>query len=231
MNSYFFQISNNWEDKVEKIIPYLQNPDKPLIIFLSGPTGVGKSSISIELCHFLGIRNNICTDILRILLASKNPILQYFSHECWKQYGKYTEENMINGFRKQSEIVCDGIDFILKDAMRHKKNTVIEGIHLLPSFVLKKQDIFAELRMIFIYIMTDFEFFNNVLLPNRVVSTYRHRKLSDYDEERLLKYRIFNNMWKYELEKYDIEAVFNFFSPENLMTEIFNKIIFELERK
>lgn len=232
MNEYFFTISSNWENRVKQMIPYLRQLDKPIIIFLSGPAGMGKSSVSIELCHLLGIRNYICTDILRIILASKEierPLLQYFSHECWKYYGVYSEDNLVNGFRKQSEIICDSVDLILRDALRHKKNTIIEGIHLLPSLILKRKNIFSDLKMVFIYITADYNYFKDKLLPNRVVSTYRHLSLSDYDEERMSRFKIFQEMWQDELDRFGIKSIANSSSPEMLINKIFNQLISEME--
>jgi len=234
MSDYYFIEPQNWEIKLKRLITYLKNPDKPIVIFVSGPAGIGKSSVSVELCQLLGIRNYICTDTLRILLASQEvekPLLEYFSHECWKYLGEFSKENLIKGFHKQSEFICDGVDWILKDALRHKKNTLIEGIHLLPSIILKRSSVFNDLSMVFVYITSDFQFFKTKLLPNRVVSTYRHRKITDYDEDRLAKFEIFHNMWKDELYKYGIRAIDNSSSPEILVEKIINLLIDEIEGK
>lgn len=232
MSNYFFERSENYESEIQQLLPYLQNADNPIVIFISGPTSIGKSSISIELCHLLGIRNYVCTDTLRILLSSisaDSPLLQYFSHECWKYYGKFTENNLFAAFHEQSEIICDNVDLILKDALRHRKNTIIEGIHLLPSIILKRRDSFPELKILYLFMTTDFEFLKNELLPNRVVSTYRHRAYSDYDEERLARYEILQEMWKREMIEYNVSFIKNTSSPDIVMKKIFQRLLKDIE--
>jgi 2-phosphoglycerate kinase len=231
VKGYFFIEPNNWNDKIDSLTTYLINPENPIIIFISGAAGLGKSSVSMELCHLLGIRNLICTDTLRYILASKEegkPLLRYFSHECWKYYDEHTENNMISGFRKQSKLICDAVDNVLQDAYRHKKNTIIEGIHILPSIMLKKQESFPDLKMVFIYLTTDFDYFKNVLLPNRTVSSYRHLTIDGYDCERLSRFLVFHKMWIDEFESNNIKPIRNCSSPENLTENILQRLIEEI---
>jgi len=232
MNDYFFLMPHEWESKIDVLLPHLTRPDQPIILFVSGSASTGKSSVSIELCHLLGIRNYISTDTLRYVLASKEngkPLLQYFSHECWKYYNEYSEQNMILGFRKQSELVCDAVDVMLQDASRHKKNTIIEGIHLLPSIILRRKEDFPELKMVFIFLTTDYDHFVNVLLPNRVASSYRHRTLSEYDQNRLSRFLSFQKMWATELEEYGVSYIKNCLLPSELIGKILDQLIMEIE--
>jgi 2-phosphoglycerate kinase len=227
-NQYFFIEPIHWREKILSITKFLidEKENKPLILFVGGPTGVGKSSVSIKLADLLGIRNLICTDTIRSILAvnNKESILKYFSHESWKFYGEFTKENLYKGFKLQSKLVNDSIDILLEDSIRHKKNTIIEGIHLLPSIVENKKEKFSGLNIINISIVTQFDFFINKLLPNRIVSTYRHRKNSDYNE-RLLIYNYFFELWNDEIEVNKSHYVQNEKEPFELVESLLNKLI------
>lgn len=52
---YYFIKSEKWNYLEEKLTAFLMNPEKPLVIWISGPACMGKSSLAIELCHILGI--------------------------------------------------------------------------------------------------------------------------------------------------------------------------------
>lgn len=232
MSDYFFLTSYGWRNKINKLLPYLQDPQKPLVILISGAACLGKSSVTTELCHLLGIRNNVSTDTIRKVLAineKDKPLLSYFSHECWKHFNEYSEENLIHGLHKQSEFVCDAIDVLLKDASRNKLNTIIEGIHLLPSIILQKYRKLDDINFAFIYITADFEFFRNVLLPNRSVSTYRNLSLTEYDDERLSRFKTFRKMWEDEFKQCNISPIINNSSPEDLLGKILNCLVEQLE--
>jgi len=127
-------------------------------------------------------------------------------------------------------MVCESVTAVLQDAHRHKKNTLIEGIHLLPSIVLKKREEFPELKMVFIYLSSDFSYFTDVLLPNRTVSSYRHLSIEGYDYERILRFMVFHKMWAEEFNKNNIQYIKNCSSPEDLVEKILNQVIAEIAR-
>lgn len=135
---YYFIKSEKWNYLEEKLTAFLMNPEKPLVIWISGPACMGKSSLAIELCHILGIRNYISTDLLRIVLAEnidKPNIFTYQSHECWQLLGDFSEHNLIKGFKMQSLQICSKLQSLYQDIIKHRKNTIIEEINeLLYTF-------------------------------------------------------------------------------------------------
>ncbi|MBQ9313967.1 MAG: hypothetical protein IJ220_03040 [Clostridia bacterium] len=136
---------------------------------------------------------------------------------------------MVKGFRKQSQIICNKINVLINDAHYHKKNTLIEGIHLLPSLFSRKESEYENLKFVYIYITTSFQFFKNTLLPNRVISTYRHRKIDEYDIERLNRFRVFKEMWDSELTEYGITPIYNNSTPQVLLSRILELIVTNLK--
>ncbi len=233
-NKYFFVEPNQWKSSIRALSHFLINPkgNRPLIIFIGGPTGVGKSSVSLKLCDLLGIRNFISTDTIKCILEvnNRNSILSYFSHDCWKYLGDFTKENLYSAFSLQSKTVCDSIDILLHDSVRHKKNTLFEGIHLLPSIIEKKQQNFPELNIVNISIITDYNFFIETLLPNRIASTYRHRKEEDY-KERLIIYKCFIEFWRNEINSNNSHFIENKENPAQLVKALLDKLLLILNHK
>lgn len=228
---YYFIKSKKWKYLEDKLAPFLMNPEKPLVIWISGPACMGKSSLAIELCHILGIRNYISTDLLRIVLAEnidKPNIFNYLSHECWQLLGDYSEYNLIKGFKMQSLEICSKLESLYQDIIKHRKNTIIEGVHLFPEAFRQYNAQYPDLQMIFICLTSDFDFFSKDLLKNRTVSTYRHRAYSQYSEDRINKFRLFFEMWNTELFKANIEPIINTASQEKLIEKVLQRILDEL---
>lgn len=229
-SDYYFLSPTQWEDELQQLQPPLQDVEKPVVVFIGGPTGSGKSSTSIILADLLGIRNYISTDTIRLLLSmqdNQDPILNYFSHECWKWAGKYTEKNLVDGFKMQAEQIKPSLKGLLDSAQRHHMNTVIEGIHLLPSVVEGLRPLYPQLHIAVLYLSTSFEFFKDVLLPRRVVSTYRHRSIERY-EERMETFQSFLKMWEEEYKIYGVDFIVNDAGAVDLIKKALNSLVRQL---
>src|SRR5262249_58919673 len=67
-----------------------QEPDKPVLILLGGTSGVGKTSLAVEVAHRLGIARVLSTDsirqIMRIMLSPELvPALHASSYDAYKR--------------------------------------------------------------------------------------------------------------------------------------------------
>lgn len=121
---------------------YLQSEAKhehSIVIILTGASGVGKSTICLELAHILGARHIIPTDVVRRGLRASTkkedyPALFLITHACWKAYSDiYSVEAHVKGFKEQCSFIAPHIAENIKEAIGYGKITIVEGLHALPS--------------------------------------------------------------------------------------------------
>jgi 2-phosphoglycerate kinase len=119
----------------------LDRLDRPLIVLLSGSTGVGKSTLATMLAGRLGITRVIATDVIRQVLRA------FFSREFMSavHYSAFEagqaedlvigpgEDRDIAGFTRQAESVGTGVEAIVERACLERTAMVLEGIHLVPG--------------------------------------------------------------------------------------------------
>jgi len=122
----------------------LKGPDKPLILLFCGATGTGKSSISVEIAHRLGITRVIGTDTIREIMRGMfsqqlMPSLHESSYAVWKTMVKPfsdTSEPVLSAFQEQTQRVNVGVHAIMRRAITENLSMIIEGVHLLPDIIL-----------------------------------------------------------------------------------------------
>ncbi len=117
----------------------LKNKREPLIVLIGGASGVGTSTVALEVAKRLGVTNVIGTDIVREILRkviSKDliPALHSSSYNAWNHI-RGGNNSVIDGFIKQVEHVSVGIDAVLKRALNEGINLIVEGAHIVPTFV------------------------------------------------------------------------------------------------
>jgi len=120
----------------------LKGPDKPLILLFSGATGTGKSSLSVEIAHRLGITRVIGTDTIREIMrgmfsSDLLPALYESSYSVWKTLERpplgEAADPVINAFQEQAQRVNVGVRAILNRAIKENLSMIIEGVHILPE--------------------------------------------------------------------------------------------------
>ena len=82
--------------------------EKVPIIIIGGIPGVGKTSISGYLARQLNINIVLSGDYIREIIRPFFPedhVINFSVYETWKKYGENNEENVINGFLNQGEII------------------------------------------------------------------------------------------------------------------------------
>jgi 2-phosphoglycerate kinase len=119
----------------------LDRLDRPLIVLLSGTTGVGKSTLATMLAARLGITRVIATDVIRQVLRAFfsrefMPAVHYSAFEA----GEAVELELLDGddrdlvgFARQAESVATGVEAIVERACLERTPMVLEGIHLVPG--------------------------------------------------------------------------------------------------
>lgn len=125
-----------------RLFGWLKESTKPVIIFIGGSTGTGKSTLATELAYHLGIRIVTSTDMIRetmrtVLSAEVVPGLHDHSFRgisLGSQVLTNPKERVLAGFRQQSAQVSVGIRAAIRRAVRDNTHMIIEGTHLLPPF-------------------------------------------------------------------------------------------------
>lgn len=121
---------------------------RPLILLIGGAPGCGKSTISTEVAHRLGIVRTQSTDMLRevmrMMIPKKLlPILYTSSFNAWKllpleQKSNLDQESRITaGYRSQMELISVPSEGVIQRAIRERVSLILEGVHVHPSLVDK----------------------------------------------------------------------------------------------
>ena len=110
----------------------LNQLDRPLVLLLSGTTGVGKSTLATMAAHRLGITRVIATDVIRQVLRAS------FSRDFMPSVHSSAFEVDMAGYAEQAEAVVTGVAAIVERACDEGTPVVIEGVHLSPGILSKE---------------------------------------------------------------------------------------------
>jgi 2-phosphoglycerate kinase len=143
--------------------------EQPIIILISGTTGIGKSTVALTLAHRLDFRSMIGTDSIReimrkVLSTDLVPELHQSSYEAGK-FSKHYRSSRFNstilGYSEQVKIVTVGVEALIKRALYEGHNMIIEGVHLSPEFL--SIDILEHPNVVFVMLNLS----NEILHKNR----------------------------------------------------------------
>ena len=107
----------------------LNQLDRPLVLLLSGTTGVGKSTLATMAAHRLGITRVIATDVIRQVLRAS------FSRDFMPSVHSSAFEVDMAGYAEQAEAVGTGVAAIVERACDEGTPIVIEGVHVSPGML------------------------------------------------------------------------------------------------
>ncbi len=121
----------------------LQEVDLPLIVLVGGATGTGKSTITTEVAHRLGITRVTSTDFVRQTMRAFfseafMPTIHYSSFEAGRAYvdteGNSADLN-VRGFLEQTRNVLVGMRAVIDRALTEGHSVALEGVHVVPGLV------------------------------------------------------------------------------------------------
>jgi 2-phosphoglycerate kinase len=119
-----------------------QEPERPVVLLLGGTSGVGKTAISLEVAHRLGIGRVASTDsirqMLRIMLPPELvPAIHASSYDAYLRlpYEAGKPRSVIDGFRAQAAAVSIGVRAFIDRTISESANLVIDGVSIVPDLL------------------------------------------------------------------------------------------------
>ena len=117
--------------------------DKPLVILIGGASGVGKTSLAVNLASVLEIPRVVATDdirqIMRLTLAPElMPSIHGSSYTAWADMPVDHSRELdpvVAGFREQAKVVSVGVRAIISRCIEENSSVIIDGVHLLSDFI------------------------------------------------------------------------------------------------
>ncbi len=119
-----------------------QDPEKPVVILLGGPPGVGKTSLALEVAHRLGIQRVMSADsirqVMRLMLSPELvPAIHASSFEAYRGLGSValSDDPIMEGFLAQASVVAVGVRAMLDRAVAENTSLVLDGVVILPGLI------------------------------------------------------------------------------------------------
>jgi 2-phosphoglycerate kinase len=128
-------------DSVQRLRRYqeLRELDLPIMVFIGGATGTGKSTVATELAYRFGITRVTSTDFVRQTMraffsSDFMPSIHQSSFEAGDVFPD-AEDPLETGFRDQARNVLVGVRASSERALEEGWSLVLEGVHLVPGMV------------------------------------------------------------------------------------------------
>lgn len=122
---------------------YQNEDDRPVIVLLGGASGVGKSSLALEVARRLSIGRVLSTDsirdVMRVMVSDDLlPTLHVSSFEAHTRLTREPAEHMnrvIEGFLEQTRTVSVGVRAVIERAVVEGTSMVLDGVSLVPGIL------------------------------------------------------------------------------------------------
>ncbi len=206
----------------------------PIILYLSGVTGVGKSTMASLIAPHFKIWNIIGTDILREILRSTIspalvPPLHTSSYEAYKMVSYQINpifKKPIVGFEEQSAQVIVAIDEITRNFLDVGESAIIEGVHVVPKLIDKKLLKDPHVITMFLYLKNKEIHVTRFKLRERSTIHRRHAKyLKYFDDIRAIQDYLLEQAIELNLPIVDME------NDENAYYTIMNIIWDQIKKR
>jgi len=117
----------------------LRELDLPIMVFIGGATGTGKSTVASELAYRFGITRVTSTDFVRQTMRaffSRDfmPAIHQSSFEAGDVYPD-ADDPVEYGYLQQARNVLVGVNASSERALAEGWSLVLEGVHLVPGMV------------------------------------------------------------------------------------------------
>jgi 2-phosphoglycerate kinase len=117
----------------------LRELDLPIMLFIGGATGTGKSTVASELAYRFGITRVTSTDFVRQTMRAFfsqafMPSIHQSSFEAGDAYPD-ADDPLEFGFLQQARNVLVGVRASSERALEEGWSLVLEGVHLVPGMV------------------------------------------------------------------------------------------------
>ena len=117
----------------------LRELDLPIMVFIGGATGTGKSTVATELAYRFGITRVTSTDFVRQTMRAFfsrafMPAIHQSSFEAGDVYPD-ADDPVEDGFVQQARNVLVGVNASSDRALEEGWSLVLEGVHLVPGMV------------------------------------------------------------------------------------------------
>jgi 2-phosphoglycerate kinase len=117
----------------------LRELDLPIMVFIGGATGTGKSTVATELAYRFGITRVTSTDFVRQTMRAFfsrafMPSIHQSSFEAGDVYPD-ADDPVGYGFLQQARNVNVGVNASSERALEEGWSLVLEGVHLVPGLV------------------------------------------------------------------------------------------------
>lgn len=115
----------------------------PVVVYIAGASGTGKSSLALELAPLLRIYRVTATDTIRqvmrmVFTKDIMPALHRSSFELAPPHDGEVEagnERVIASYEEQTARVLVGVRAVVERAIAEKMSIIVEGVHLRPGSV------------------------------------------------------------------------------------------------
>ncbi len=127
-----------------RLIRRLRRLPKPLVIYIGGAAGTGKSTLALDLAPQLRIYRINATDTVRqvmrmVFAPAILPALHVSSYETpadpASEFGTGAGNPQVATLEEQATRVCVGVRAVVERAIAENLSLVVEGVHLLPGLV------------------------------------------------------------------------------------------------
>ncbi len=110
---------------------------KPLVVYIGGVSGTGKSTLSLEVAPLLRIYRINSTDTIRqvMRMVFNQAMLPSLHRSTFEMDESSDEQRVETALEEQAVQVCVGVRAVVERAVAENLSIFVEGVHLLPPLV------------------------------------------------------------------------------------------------